>query len=381
MKNKILLGLFVFVISSCSDETVPSSVRADKSAIVATISADYSSGSHSVISKDDNGNWFATNDLSPTDSDITVAANGTHFYRIQRAFSGNNITKFSGDDAQVPIWQYSTNDVGGIVASNPYDMIFVNEAKAYVLRYGSTKAWIVNPSATREEDFKIGELDLSAYADGDGVPEMSAGVVVKGRLYIVLQRLENYVPVNDAYVAVFDVNSDLEVDANIAGDNLLGIPLQVKNPGSIIHEATSNSLFVQGVGSYSPTEYTGGIEKINITSLEATLIYDDADVSDSGYGKVSSLAVISDSVIYFVGYNGFSDNTLYKFDLSGNKITETGVVSLIHGQISSLSVDTSGLLWVSDSANATVRIIDPETDTETDALYTNLNPDKIVFIK
>ena len=43
------------------------------------------------------------------------------------------------------------------------------------------------------------------------------------------------------------------------------------------------------------------------------------------------------------------------------------------------TVDGEGLLWVSDSANATVHIIDPVTDTEVDALSTNLNPDKIVF--
>ena len=32
--------------------------------------------------------------------------------------------------------------------------------------------WIVNPSATTSGEFKIGELDLSPYADSDGIPEM-----------------------------------------------------------------------------------------------------------------------------------------------------------------------------------------------------------------
>ncbi|MDH5387000.1 MAG: hypothetical protein OEY06_00965 [Gammaproteobacteria bacterium] len=383
MKNTKLIGLLLslLTLASCSQDSTTSAVSADQSAIVATIAADYSSGAHAVISKDASGVRSALNDLLPTASDITVASYGSNFYRIERAFAGNNITKFSSSDAQTPIWQYSTNDVGSAVLSNPYDMIFVSETKAYVLRYGTSVAWIVNPSAATEADFKIGELDLSAYADADGVPEMSGGVIADGRLYITLQRLDNFAVTQNAYVAIFDVNTDLEIDALIAGDTLYGIPLQTRNPGNIIYEPISNSIFVQGSGSFWPEEFTGGIEKIDIASLTTTVVVDDGDAVTHAYGLITELAVVSDSIIYFVGYVGFADNTLYKLDLTTAQITATGVVSLFNGQIASLSVDAAGLLWVSDSANATVRVIDPVTDTEVDALYTNLNPDKVVFVQ
>ncbi|MDH5711098.1 MAG: hypothetical protein OEZ15_05480 [Gammaproteobacteria bacterium] len=383
MKNTKLISLLLSLLTliSCSQDSATSSVIVDKAAIVATVAADYSSGAHAVISKDANGVRIATNDLVPTGSDITVSANGADFYRIERAFAGNNITKFSGSDAQTPIWQYSTNDAGSAVLSNPYDMIFVSETKAYVLRNGSSIAWVVNPSATTEAEFKIGELDLSAYADADGVPEMSAGMIVNGKLYIALQRLENFAVTQVAYVAIFDVNTDQEIDANIPGDTLMGIPLQTRNPGNIIYEPVSNSIFVQGTGSFWPEEFTGGIEKINLATLTTTVIVDDGDAVTHPYGLITELAVVSDSILYFVGYAAWADNTLYKLDLNTAEITPTGVVSLVNGQISSLSVDSEGLLWVSDSANATVRIIDPATDTEVDALYTNLNPEKVVFVK
>ncbi|MDH5612769.1 MAG: hypothetical protein OEY66_09985 [Gammaproteobacteria bacterium] len=384
MKNTKLISLLLslLTLASCTqDSTTSSSIIADKAAIVATVAADYSSGAHTVISKDANGDRIATNNLVPTGSDITVAANGTDFYRIERAFAGNNITKFSASDAQTPIWQYSTNDVGSAVLSNPYDMIFVSETKAYVLRNGSSIAWIVNPSATTEAEFKIGELDLSAYADADGVPEMSAGVIVNGKLYITLQRLDNFAVTQLAYVAIFDVNTDLEIDANIPGDTLMGIPLQTRNPGNIIYEPVSNSIFVQGTGSFWPEEFTGGIERIDLANYTTTLTVDDGDAITHPYGLITELAVVSDSVLYFVGYAGYADNTLYKLNLNTAEITPTGVVSLVNGQISSLSVDSQGLLWVSDSANATVRVIDPATDAEVDALYTNLNPEKVVFVK
>jgi len=384
MKNIKLIGIFLSLTTliSCSqDSTTSTVIIPDKAAIVATVAADYGSDAHSVISKDDNGDRIVINDLwAQPGGDVNVAAFGTDFYRIERLYSGNSIAKFSGGEAQTPVWQYSADDAGSAVSSNPYDMIFVSETKAYVLRYGTGIVWIVNPSATSEAEFKTGELDLSAY-DGDGVPEMAGGVIANGKLYITMQRWDNFSITQNAYVAIFDINTDQEIDANIAGDSLKGIPLQTRNPANIIYEPVSNSIFVQGSGSFFPEEFTGGIEKIDLADLTTSVILDDGDAVTHPYGLITELAVVSDSVIYFVGYAGWTDNTLYKLDLNTAEITATGVVSLISGQISSLSVDAEGLLWVSDSANATVRIIDPETDTEVDALYTSLNPDKVVFVK
>ncbi|HHJ34581.1 MAG TPA: hypothetical protein ENJ87_02335, partial [Gammaproteobacteria bacterium] len=182
MKNIKLTGLLVTlsILVSCTQGS--GSGATDANAIIATVAADFSSGAHSVISKDGNGDRISLNELLPTASDITVAAFRKNFYRIERAFAGNNITKFSSSDPQTPVWQFSTNDAGSAILSNPHDMVFVSETKAYVLRYGTSTAWIVNPSAQTEAEFKTGELDLSAYADADGVPEMDSGVVVDGRL-------------------------------------------------------------------------------------------------------------------------------------------------------------------------------------------------------
>ena len=374
----ILLSLLS--IASCSsDSSSETSDASDVNAIIATVAADFSSGAHTVISKDENDSRIAFNELVPTDSDITIAAFGKHFYRIERAFAGNNITKFASSDPQTPIWQYSTNDIGSAVLSNPHDMIFVSEEKAYVLRYGSDTAWIVNPSAATEADFKIGEIDLSAYDGTDGIPEMDSGVVVGDRLYITLQRLDGFAVTQNAYIAIIDVTTDAEIDANIAGDLLKGIPLQTRNPTNIVYEAGLNVIYVQGSGSFFPEEYTGGIEKIDLVNLSSTVILDDGDDVNHPYGLITELAVVSDSILYFVGYDGFTDNTLYKLDLATAVITATTVTSLVNGQMANLATDSSGLLWVSDSANATVRIIDPVTDTEIDALATNLNPEKIVF--
>ena len=380
MKNIKLIGITLSLLAlvSCSGSSNNLSAT-DVNAIVATAAADFSSGAHSIVSEDSAGDFSALNELLPTGSDVTVAAYGSHFYRIERAFSGNNITKFSNTNPQTPIWQYSTNDVGSAVSSDPHDMIFVSETKAYVLRYGTGIMWIVNPSAATEAEFKIGEIDLSAYDATDAVPEMDGGVIVDGKLYVTLQRLDNFAVTQDSYVAIFDVNTDEEVDANIAGDTFKGIPIVTRNLTNIAYEPISNAIFVQGSGSFFPVEYTSGIEKINLVDYSVTLILDDGDAVTHPYGLITEMTSISASLLYFVAYDGFTDNTLYKMDLLSGDITETSVPSLINGQISHLTVDDKGLLWVSDSANATVRVIDPLTDTEVDAVFTSLNPIKVVF--
>jgi len=377
--KRLLLPIFLLILASCSQQSTPA-VTVDANAVVATMAADYTSGAHSVISKDKSGVRIALNNLKPRGSDITVAAYGHYFYMIGRSLDGNNITKYSSSNPQTPIWQFSTNDSNNsAVVSNPHDMIFASATKAYVLRYGTSKVWIVNPSATTPAGFKIGELDLSAYGGADGTPDMDGGVIVNGKLYITLQRLDNYSVTQNGYIAIFDVKTDKEIDANIPGDNLKGIPLQVRNPTNIIYEAKTNSLFVQGSGSFFPVEYTGGIEKIDLNNYAGNVILDDGDATTHPYGLITGLAVVSPDLLYFVGYNSFTDNTLYRLDLKTATIKPTAVSALLHGIIAYITVDKQGLLWVSDSANATVHIIDPLSDTEVDELSTSLNPGKIVF--
>jgi hypothetical protein len=379
LPGMLALGL----LTACSQQDASTNYTFDVTqqvAVVATTAADYSSGAHAVITYDDTNGYTSLNDLLPTGSDITIAAYGEYFYRIERAFAGNNITKFSVSDPQTPIWQYSTNDQGSSVLSDPHDMVFVNDQKAYVLRYGDSKAWIVNPSAQSEDEFKIGELDLSAYAGADGVPDMDRGVIVGNRLYIALQRLDNFKVTQNAYIAIFDTNTDQEIDANIAGDSLKGVPLQTRNPTSLIYEPDSNSIYIQSSGSFFPVEYTGGIEKLDLDTLTTTVVLDDGDSVDHPYGLISKLAVVDKDVLYFVGYRNFDDNTLYRLDLPTASITQTPVSSLVSSQISYLATDGGGNLWISDAANATVHVIDTQTREQVDAVSTGLNPDRIVFV-
>lgn len=371
-----------------------------QNAVIATAEADYSGGAISIVPVDPDettGTRGPENELLPQDtSDIRVASYDRYFYLIGRLDS-NFVAKFDIDSPYEDdcIWQYSTEGDGDDTNSNPYDMIFVSSEKAYLIRYGSTKAWIVNPSAASEDEFKIGELDLSAYVDGadtDGVPEMAGGVIADGKLFIIMQRLANWAVTElKPYVAVFDIETDAEIDTEKGEGDLKGIPLDGKNPSAIQYLEEDDILYVQTFGAYyGDYQYDGGIISIDPEIYDTEMILDDGDSDNHPYGNISGISILSSDKGYFVGYDGWdSENslsitTLYSFDPSAESPTGTAVSGLenksIAGMESGIYTDINGMLWVCNQTDAQVEIVDPSTDTIEESVYTSLNPLNVVFV-
>ena len=386
MKLKIAYALLLIpFLVACNDKNeVLSSIPGG--AAVATIASDYSSGSHAVIS-DTNLGFESLNNILPTGSDITLAAGGKYFYRIEKAYAGNNITKFSFADPQTVIWQYSVkDDPQEAVASNPTDMVVLNDQKAYVIRYGKPVVWIVNPSATTEQDFKIGEIDLSSYSDSDGVPEMYSGVIADGKLFITIQRLAYYSPSEIAYVAVFDTATDTEIETNYLGDLVKGIPLEIRNMNNdMVFVQSDNAIYVQGVGSFSSTVYTGGIERIDVSDFSTNLVLDDGDEAAHPNGRITSLAVVSATEAYFLGcadcdFGGgsFSDYSLYQLNPTTGNVVLVSITEFQNTSLNDLALSPAGDLWVS-AGDATLHIMDTVSGSLITSIYTQLNPAQVVF--
>ena len=357
-------------------------------AVVATSAADFSSGAHAKISVDKPR--VIEDNLLPTISDVMVAAYGGYFYRIERFFA-DNITKFDVDAPATPIWQFTTMDSEDtVLSSNPQDIVFSSSTKAYLLRFGSPTAWIVDPSAITQADFKIGTLDLSPYADGDGIPEMRAGVIANGKLFIILQRLEDFCPTNTAYVAVFDISTDTEINTGVPNnDGVMGIPLPIGIPLTIQYMSENETVFVQGVGSWpggfcDPSlEYTGGIVTVDPEMYDTALVLDDGDAANHPYGAISGMEIVSPTQGYFIGYASFLDNSLYSFNPNTGEVDAGTVASLTGKSIpdQALALDKNGMLWVGDNTDAQMVIIDTTDNTVDGTIPVNLNPQNIVFVE
>ncbi|QTA82614.1 WD40-like repeat-containing [Desulfonema limicola] len=365
-----------------------------ETAVVAAVAPDYSSAAHSLISVEPvNGVRTVQNNLLPTDtSDISLSAYKNFFYRLER-YQADNIIKFDINAPDVPVWQFSAMDENETGSSNPYGLFFVNSQKAYLLRYGTAKAWIVNPGASTQAEFKIGELDLSAYADSDGIPEMNYGVIIGNKFFILLQRLDrdnNFFPSNTPYIAVFDVNTDKEIETGLENqDNLKGIALNIKNPGSINYLDDNNTIYVHGVGDYGSSwsgrepEYSGGIISIDPVTYEVKTVLDDGDADNHPYGNISGMSIVSPEKAYFVGYAGWGDNSLYAFNPSTGQVSGIANNELknknIAGMASGTYADKNNMLWVCNQTDGLVVILDTDDNSINEKISTNLNPVSIVF--
>ncbi len=362
------------------------------SAVIATVATDYTSSDIEIVSMGEE-TLEATANISPVDlSDYTVAAYGQYFYKIGR-YNIDRITKFDIADPTNPIYAFSTIDDINDPTSNPYKLVFLNKNKAYLLRFNSPIAWIVDPSASTQEAFKLGEIDLSAYIEemGDGNVEMVDGVIADSKLFIAMQRQVWFDPtVHNAYVAVINTSTDEEINTGVDSvNNFKGIPLQTSNPLNIKFREGAG-LFVQSVGDYGstfeptrPVSYSGGLEKIDTGNYSTEIVVDDGDDADHPYGQINHIALLDEDTGYFVAYHGWQDNALHEFDPSTGTVSGSVVAELSGVDIQNITIGPENRLWVSigDFANPRVVVIDPENSDAESAISipTLLNPTAIGF--
>ena len=110
----------------------------------------------------------------------------------------DNILVLDPADVTTPLIQFSVGN-----GSNPRDIEILGEGKAYVSRYASAELLVVDP----RDGAELGTIDLSAYADADGLPEMDQIVRVGERAYVSCQRLDRdagFTP-GEAFLVIIDI--------------------------------------------------------------------------------------------------------------------------------------------------------------------------------
>lgn len=328
-------------------------------------------------------------------TDYTLTSYGSDVYHIGR-FTIDTIAKYNSESPDEQIYSYSTNGEGETGSSNPYNLVFANADKAYLIRYGSAKVWIVNPNATDSSEFKIGELDLTDYIpeNNSSTPRPSAGVVVDGKLYISMQRLSDSWAPNTAYVAVYDVATDTEIETNhTADDEVKGIKLNGQNPLEHNIKAAFGDVYVTSRSAYGNTDLSlSMIEKIETSDYSTSTVVSAADIADNTEAFITSSEIVSTTKGYFVaskaGYNDdgvwTTTSGLFEFNPTTGAIVNSNIAETGNEEISFISVDDSSFLWVSTINPSTpgIDVINTNTnEKEGDRLLTELNPSVIRFLK
>ena len=329
----------------------------------------------------------ATGSYPATLSDIVVRTDGTDVYQVGR-FNIDSITRFTTDEFATPVYQYSV--LQGETTPNTFDIVFASETKAYVLQDGGTDILIVNPEAATEAEFITGAIDISVY-DVDA-PNAVSGVIANGNLFVLMQRLTpsgfTFVPDQPGYVAVFDVETDEEIETGQGADGLNGIELNTTNPLALQYVPSLNEIVVTGrgniFGEFNDLEgdpFVGGIEVIDADSFENDLLLDDGTVNVNN-GFFNGSLVVSDERGYIITSEGFQNNTLRSYNPTTGVLDE-GVVAGLEGMdVITLGDGPLGRVWVAVGGTTPGFIlIDPADNSIVgEQVFTEFVPNTVVFI-
>ena len=284
----------------------------------------------------------------------------------------DNILVLDAMDLRTPLTQFSVGN-----GANPHDIEIVAPDKAYVTRYDAASLLIVNP----QDGAELGEIDLSAFADADGLPEVSQIVRVGDRLYLSCQRLDRnggWGPVDVSYLIVVDLATDTLVDVDPDAEGIQGIALSVANPNSmaVIGEQIAVGVVV-GFG-----DRAGGVEIVDTATNRSLGLA----VSEEGLGgDITSMVLVDQNRGYAVVADENFANSVRPFELSSGTV-DAPLEDISGGFIPSLAVDGDRLIVAdrgsfSDPASAGLKFYDAATGAFLSGpIDTGLPPQDIVVL-
>jgi hypothetical protein len=394
LKIKFSIALSASILlSGCLDDSNSSNYvgkECDASSLdmaIQTVAADYSSSAVAIGCSE---GGFLDGNLIKTASDYSLSAGTESFYHIGKAYI-DTISKYDFLLSDVEEWTYSTNEQSEST-SNPYKIIEVSESKAYVIRYNTSKVWVVDPSAFNEADFKKGELDLSNYlatqtSNGETTTatqtDMSDAVIADGKLFVAMQRLRNgktgegsFGPydirdyTNDSIVAIFNIADDTEIGSVILnGHNVRSLT------------AFNGKVYAASFGDYD-TDY-GELESIDTNNYTLKTVL----TGSSSIGSISDFVVASDTQGFVLTDQSQEIANVYtyilsvfNFDPSTNELRNV-VNDFSARHLTDIEIGPNNALWIASSENSNPGVykVDPSGINEDVFLGTNLNATKIVF--
>ena len=321
------------------------SARAQTDLFVVT--SDFATGSAAVLSAGSNA---AQVNLFTVHADAVGQYHEGRIYIVNRLGQDNIIVLDAASPTQ-PLTQYSVGN-----GTNPQQIHVVSESKAYVTRYDASDLLIVDP----RDGTELGTIDLSEFADDDGIPEMTEMIRVDDRVYVSCQRLDrNNGWISDAsFLIAIDTATDQLIDLDAGTEGAQGIRLSAPNPNSVV--AAGKLIAVAVVAGFGDLE--GGIDLIDpVGGRSLGLAVSEAALG----GDISLLTMASKTKGFAVVSDANFVNSVKPVDL------ETGVVveplsGLSGGFISSVVVDGNRVIVgdrgsFSDPTAAGLKFYDVET--------------------
>lgn len=327
---------------------------------------DFSTGSLSAVSATTHA---PSCDVASPHSDARLRFFGGQLYVINR-FGADNI-QIVNPATYATVRQFTVGN-----GANPNDIAVLSPTRAYVTRYERRELWIVNPSTGA----KTGEIDLGAFADADGIPEMDRIAVVGPLAFVSLQRVDRnggFVPTDTALVAVIDTRTDQVVDCDPAAPGVQAIHLPRTNPVTdFAFDRTTSRLLLGCAGFYGALD--GGIVAIDAASLTSSeVLATDAQLG----GDCNDLVWLSPTQAYVIVSTPSFVTKLVRWNPESGAVGPT-LFDPGAFWLSDVESDGAGELWLCDSrfVGGAVRRFSTATDLAVGApIVCTLPPQVLVF--
>jgi hypothetical protein len=307
----------------------------------------------------------------PIHSDAVVRVSAGMVFVLNR-FLADNVQRLDAERGLRTRFQCSTGP-----ASNPHDIVVVAPDKAYVTRYDRAELWVVDPSVRDCARFRRGVVDLSAFADGDGLPEMSQIALVDGALFVTVQRLDRrrgFASTGTSRMVVVDTATDA-----VSGEIVLHGGNPFGDSSGIVHEPGTGKLVIASAGDIFEVG-DGGLERIDpVTRTAAGSFF--VDETTLG-GNVLDFVLSSPTKGYAVVQDAGLANKLVAFDPSAASPPRT--LYAREAFFPDVTLGPDGLLWLADQGlpDPGIRLFDPATDRPAQArpVRVGLPPFSIGFL-
>ena len=140
-----------------------------------------------------------TDEITATTGDSVVRVDGGYVIVINR-FQHDSVRLYDPDDLLTPRTEFSAG-----AGSNPQEALLC-AGRLFVTRLELDSIGVYDP----ESGLPVGDVDLTAWADDDGIPEAATMARVDDSLYVGLQRLDR----DDAWLPAADGGRVVEVDCD-----------------------------------------------------------------------------------------------------------------------------------------------------------------------
>lgn len=289
-------------------------------------------------------------DLLPATTDTALGARGDWLVMVHRY--GQNRVDLVDRKADWALVGSADVRHEGVDDPNPQGVAFDGDGLAYVPLFAAPAVQIFDFSRA-PADWLAGSIDLSAFADADGSPEAGAALACGRVLFVGIQRLENFVPVDQSYLVPIDLDARAAIDLDPAAAGTQAIPLLGPWPKQFRRDPADATW-------HTALVLTSGIERVNLsygTSEWAVAPEVLAAAGVDGF-DVQAFALAADGAsVYLAATDGdFPGSAVFHVGLDGG--APATPVKLIEGLVSGdrMLERLGTTLWVGDANPETPRL-------------------------